>query len=52
MAFEQAEGLVGEQIERAHQLSCEEIIRQHDHVVGDLQRDNDMLREENALLRS
>ena len=45
--LDHAEGLVQEQIERAHTLSCEEIIRQHDHVVDDLQRDNQMLREEN-----
>ena len=38
------EGLVEDQIERAHAVSCEEIIRQHDNVVADLQRDNQMLR--------
>ena len=49
---EAQEGLVEDQIERAHAVSCEEIIRQHDNVVADLQRDNQMLRSENELLRS
>ena len=43
--------LVQEQIERGHELSCSEIIQKHSHVVADLQRDNEMLREENTLLR-
>ena len=45
------DGLVEDQIEKAHALSCEEIIRQHDGVVADLQRDNEMLRNENEMLR-
>ena len=49
---EEQENLENEQIEKAHAQSCEEIIRQHDGVVADLQRDNEMLRQENSMLRA
>ena len=45
------EGLVVQQIEKDHELSCHEIIRQHDTIIADLKRDNELLREENTLLR-
>ena len=45
------EGLVVQQIEKDHELSCHEIIRQHDTIIADLKRDNELLREENTMLR-